>query len=155
MDQWEDSVVLVSEGLQWEVLAGLALWEQCILVLLEEVLTVAIGLQEDLVLDVLDLADLDASVVSELDALEVLELDVLDWEALLEPADLWEQFTQLLLEEVLSGVVSSEELDMVDLLEESAMVDLLEELDMVDLWEDSDMVDLSEVSDMVDLLEES
>merc|ERR1719180_244526 len=105
MDQWEDSVVLVSEGLQWEVLAGLALWEQCILVLLEEVLLVAIGLQEDLVLDVLDLADLGASVVLELDTLVVLELDVLDWEALLEPADLWEQSTQLLLEEVLSGVV--------------------------------------------------
>merc|ERR1719180_765485 len=110
MDQWEDSVVLVSEGLQWEVLAGLALWEQCILVLLEEVLTVAIGLQEDLVLDVWDLA------VLELDVSAILELDVLDWEALLEPADLWEQSIQLLLEEVLSGVVLSEELDMVDLL---------------------------------------
>merc|ERR1719234_1336567 len=135
MDQWEDSVVLVSEGLQWEVLAGLALWEQCILVLLEEVLLVAIGLQEDLVLDVWDLAvlELDVLAVLELDASVVLELDVLDWEALLEPVDLWEQSPQLLLEEVLSGVVSSEESDMVDLLEESAMVDLLEESDMVDL----------------------
>merc|ERR1719180_261723 len=99
MDQWEDSVVLVSEGLQWEVLAGLALWEQCILVLLEAVLLVAIGLQEDLVMDALDLAVLEmdvlavlvlgALVVLELDVLAVLELDVLDWEALLEPADLW------------------------------------------------------------------
>merc|ERR1719180_292484 len=128
MDQWEDSVVLVLEGLQLEVLAGLALWEQCILVLLEEVLLVAIDLQEDLVLDVWDLA--------------VLELDVLDWEALLEPADLWEQSTQLLLEEVLSGVVLWEELDMVDLLEVWDMVDLLEESDMVDLLEESDMEEL-------------
>merc|ERR1719180_629290 len=130
MDQWEDSVVLVSEGLQWEVLAGLALWEQCILVLLEEVLWVAIGLQEDLVLDVLDLAvlELDTLVVLELDVLVALELDVLDWEALLEPADLWEQSTQLL-----SGVVLSEELDMVDLWVDSDMVDLLEESAMVDL----------------------
>merc|ERR1719180_353648 len=125
MDQWEDSVVLVLEGLLWQVLAGLALWEQCILVLLEEVLSVAIGLQEDLVLDVLDLEvleldvlavlELDALVVLELDVLAVLELDVLDWEALLEPADLWEQSIQLLLEEVFSGVVLSEELDMVEL----------------------------------------
>ena len=97
-----------------EVLAGLALWEQCTLLLLEEVLLVAMGLQEDSVLDVL----------------AVLELVALDWEALLEPADLWEQSTQLLLEEVLSGVVLSEELDMVDLLEELDMVDLLEELAM-------------------------
>merc|ERR1719180_200009 len=141
MDQWEDSVVLVSEGLQWEVLAGLALWEQCILVLLEEVLLVAIGLQEDLVLDVWGLAvlELDALVVLVLDVLVVLELDVLDWEALLEPADLWEQSTQLLLEEVLSGVDLLEESDMVDLLEESDMVDLLEVSDMVDLLEESDM----------------
>merc|ERR1719180_662623 len=137
MDQWEDSVVSVSEGLQWEVLAGLALWEQCILVLLEEVLLVAIGLQEDLVLDVLDLADLDALVV--------LELDVLDWEDLLEPADLWEQSTQLLLEEVLSGV---------DLLEELDMVDLLEVSDMVDLLEQSTQLLLEEVLSGVDLLEE-
>merc|ERR1711990_32368 len=99
---WEDSVVLVLEGLQWEVLAGLVLWEQCTLLLLEEVLLVAMGLQEDSVL-------------------EVLELAALDWEALLEPADLWEQSTQLLLEEVLSVGVLSEELDMADLLEELAM----------------------------------
>merc|ERR1711874_678942 len=49
-------------GLQWEGLAGLVLWEQCTLLLLEEVLLVAMGLQEDSVLD-------------------VLELDALDWEA--------------------------------------------------------------------------
>ena len=107
-------MVLVLEGLQWEVLAGLALWEQCTLLLLEEVLLVAMGLQEDSVLD-------------------VLELDALDWEALLEPADLWEQSTQLLLEEVLSGVVLLEELDTVDLLEELDTVDLLEELAMEEL----------------------
>merc|ERR1711990_303619 len=110
---WEDSVVLVLEGLQWEVLAGLVLWEQCTLLLLEEVLLVAMGLQEDSVLDVL----------------AVLELVALDWEALLEPADSWEQSTQLLLEEVLSVGVLSEELDMVDLLEELAMeVSWLEDL---------------------------
>ena len=45
-------MVLVLEGLQWEVLAGLALWEQCTLLLLEVVLLVAIGLLEDSVLDV-------------------------------------------------------------------------------------------------------
>ena len=45
-------MVLVSEGLQWEVSAGLALWEQCTLLLLEMVLLVAIGLLEDSVLDV-------------------------------------------------------------------------------------------------------
>ena len=122
MGYLEDSVVSVLEGLQWEVLAGLVLWEQCTLLLLEEVLLVAMGLQEDSVLDVL--------AVLELDALVVWELDVLDWEALLELADLWEQSTQLLLEEVLSGVVLSEELDMVDLLEELDTVDLLEELAM-------------------------
>merc|ERR1719234_2841960 len=123
--KWED---LVPEELLWVEVAS---WEQCTLLLWEVVLweeselatlavlaleaalpsgtlqwelvsLVAMGLQEDLVLDVLDLADWDASVVLELDALEVLELDVLDWEALLEPADLWEQSTQLLLEEVLS-----------------------------------------------------
>ena len=98
------------------VLAGLALWEQCTLLLLEEVLLVDTGLQEDSVLDMSEL------VVG-------LELDVLDWEALLE-TDLWEQSTQLSLEEVLSGGVSSEEL---------VMVDLLEELDMVDLLVDSAM----------------
>merc|ERR1711990_1093638 len=115
---WEDSVVLVLEGLQWEVLAGLVLWEQCTLLLLEEVLLVAMGLQEDSVLDVLELA-----------VLVVLELDALDWGALLEPADLWEQSTQLLLEEVLSVGVLSEELDMADLLEELAMeVSWLEDL---------------------------
>ena len=126
------------EELQWEVLAGLALWEQCTLLLLEVVLLVAIGLLEDSVLDVSDLAvlELDVLAVLELDALVVLESDVLDWEALLELADLWEQSTQLLLEEVLSGVVLSEELDMVDLLEELDMVDLLEELDTVDLLEE-------------------
>ena len=76
-------------------------------------------------LDVLAVLELDVLAVLELDALVVLELDVLDWEALLELADLWEQSTQLLLEEVLS-----EELDMVDLLEELDTVDLLEELAM-------------------------
>ena len=103
-------MVLVSEGLLWEVSAGLVLWEQCTLLLLEEVLLVDMGLQEDSVLDVL-----------ELDVLVVLELDALDWEALLEPADLWEQSTQLLLEAVLSVEGLSEELDMADLLEELAM----------------------------------
>ena len=98
-------MVLVSEGLLWEVSAGLVLWEQCTLLLLEEVLLVDMGLQEDSVLDVL----------------VVLELDALDWEALLEPADLWEQSTQLLLEAVLSVEGLSEELDMADLLEELAM----------------------------------
>ena len=82
------------------VLAGLALWEQCTRLLLEEVSLVDTGLRED------------------------SELDVLDWEALLE-TDLWEQSTQLSLEEVLSGGVSSEELVMVDSLEELDMVDLL------------------------------
>merc|ERR1719234_758437 len=169
--KWED---LVPEELLWVEVAS---WEQCTLLLWEVVLweeselatlavlaleaalqsgtlqwelvsLVAIGLQEDLVLDVLDLE------VLELDASVALELDVLDWEALLEPADLWEQSTQLLLEEVLSEVVLSEELDMVDLLEDSDMEDLLEDSDMVDLLEESDMVDLLEESDMVDLLEE-
>ena len=40
------------EGLQWEVLVGLALLEQCTQLLLEVVLLVAIGLLEDSVLDV-------------------------------------------------------------------------------------------------------
>ena len=69
-----------------------------------------------LVLDALVVLVLDTLAVLDLDASVVLELDVLDWEALLEPADLWEQSIQLLLEEVLS-----EESDMVDLLEASDM----------------------------------
>merc|ERR1712106_187680 len=129
--------VLVLEGLQWEVSAGLALWEQCTLLLLEEVLLEAMGLQEDSVSDNSDLASA-MLVVLELDVLVVLELDVLDWEALLETA-LLVQSTQLFLEEVLSGEVLSEELDMVDLSEELDTVDLLEEMGMeaswlVDLW---------------------
>ena len=81
------------------VLAGLALWEQCTRLLLEEVSLVDTGLRED------------------------SELDVLDWEALQE-TDLWEHSTQLSLEEVLSGGVLSEELVMEDLLEDLAMVAL-------------------------------
>ena len=48
------------------VLAGLALWEQCTLLLLEEVLSVDTGLQEDSVLDVSELVvlELDVLVVS-------------------------------------------------------------------------------------------
>jgi len=48
------------------VLAGLALSEQCTLLLLEEVLLVDTGLQEDSVLDVSELAllELDVLVVS-------------------------------------------------------------------------------------------
>ena len=59
-------MVLVLEGLQWEVLAGQALWEQCTLLLLEEVLSVDTGLQEDSVLDVSELVvlELDVLVVS-------------------------------------------------------------------------------------------
>merc|ERR1719234_1699153 len=143
--QWED---LVPEELLWVEVAS---WEQCTLLLWEVVLWEELDLATLAVLaleaalrsgtlqwepDSLVVLELDALVVLELDVLVALELDVLDWEALLEPEDLWEQSTQLLLAEVLSGVVLSEELDMVDLWEESDMPDLLEvlseELDMAD-----------------------